>query len=155
MIHYRNAARVRGVNSRALVTTAKQLLCAVDEGEASLSLSLVRDAEIREINRQHRRKDRATDVLSFAIDGGAPPNGARDAAAPERLLGDVVISVETARRQAADYDASLQDEIYRLLIHGLLHLLGHDHERAGERRVMQREECRLAGAIGLTYVAPG
>ncbi len=64
------------------------------------------------------------------------------------LLGDVVISVDTARRQAADYDAPLQHELYRLLIHGLLHLLGHDHERADERRVMQREERRLAGAIG-------
>ena len=154
MIHYRNAARARGVDSRALVATAKRLLRAVDEGDASLSLSLVRDAEIREINRLHRRKDRATDVLSFTI-GGEPADGPRDASAPERLLGDVVISVETARRQAADYDAPLQDEIYRLLIHGLLHLLGHDHERIAERRVMEREESRLAGAIGLTYAPPG
>jgi len=147
MIHYRNAARARDVNSRALVASAKRLLAAVGEEDASLSLSVVNDDEMRAINRSHRGKDRSTDVLSFSIDGetGTPAS----ANAPERLLGDVVISVETARRQAADYDATLQDELYRLLIHGLLHVLGHDHERADERRIMQREERRLAGAIGL------
>ena len=103
---------------------------------------------MRTINREHRGKDRATDVLSFALDGEAP-SAVTGRENPERLLGDVVISVETARRQAADYDATLQDELYRLLIHGLLHVLGHDHVRAGERRHMQREEQRLAATIGL------
>jgi probable rRNA maturation factor len=148
VIHYRNAARAKDVDSRALVTAAKRLLAAVGESDASLSLILVGDAEMREINREHRGKDRPTDVLSFALDGESPaaPRGRDD---PERLLGDVVISVETARRQAADYDATLQEEIYRRLIHGLLHAIGHDHMRFGERRAMQREERRLAGAIGL------
>ncbi len=148
MIHYRNAARARDVDSRALVAAAKRLLAAVDEADAALSLSIVSDAAMRVINRDHRGKDRTTDVLSFALDGET----ARDATrrqTPERLLGDVVISVETARRQAADYDATLQEELYRLLIHGLLHVLGHDHMRPDERRVMQREERRLAGALGL------
>jgi probable rRNA maturation factor len=67
------------------------------------------------------------------------------------LLGDVVISIDTARRQAADYDARLQAEIYRLLIHGLLHVLGHDHEEPDERVVMTREERRLAVAIALPW----
>ena len=147
MIHFRNVSKARDVNSRALVASAKRLLAAVGEHDASLSLSLVDDAEMRDVNRLHRGKDRPTDVLSFSIDG----EGAASAAAnrPERLLGDVVISVETARRQAAGYGATLQDEIYRLLIHGLLHVLGHDHQRAGERRIMQREERRLAGTVGL------
>jgi probable rRNA maturation factor len=69
----------------------------------------------------------------------------------ERLLGDVVISIDTARRQAAAYDAPLQREIYRLLIHGLLHLKGHDHIAAAERRVMRREERRLAEAIAMPW----
>ena len=148
MIHYRNAARAKDVDSRALVASAKRLLAAVGEAQASLSLSLVTDADMRIVNRDHRGKDRPTDVLSFAIDGEAAPatTGSHN---PERLLGDVVISVETARRQAADYDATLQEELYRLLIHGLLHVLGHDHERPHERRIMQREERRLAAAVGL------
>lgn len=70
---------------------------------------------------------------------------------PERLLGDVVISVETARRQAAEYGAPLENEIHRLLIHGILHVLGHDHEEPQEREVMEAEERRLAAAIGMPW----
>ena len=99
---------------------------------------------MRELNRGYRGKDAATDVLSFPMEH-AP------AADAERLLGDVVISVDTAARQATEYDATLQRELYRLLIHGLLHLLGHDHVRAAERRVMEREERRLAAAIALPW----
>jgi probable rRNA maturation factor len=62
-----------------------------------------------------------------------------------------VISVDTARRQAADYDAPLQNEIYRLLIHGILHVLGHDHEEPAERAAMEAEERRLAAAVGMPW----
>jgi rRNA maturation RNase YbeY len=67
------------------------------------------------------------------------------------MLGDVVISLDTARRQAAAYDAALEREIDRLLIHGVLHLCGHDHLVAVERRRMEREERRLAAAIGMPW----
>ena len=110
MIYYRNDVRASGVDGRALVATAKKLLAAVDERDSSLSLTVVDDAAIRELNRDHRGKDKPTDVLSFPMFEG------RDAphAGVERMLGDVVISVETARRQAAEYDATLQRELYRL-----------------------------------------
>jgi probable rRNA maturation factor len=116
---------------------------AVGEGGAAISISLVDDAAIRAINREHRGKDKPTDVLSFPLEP--------EATSPERLLGDIVISIDTARRQAAAYDAPLQREIYRLLIHGLLHVLGHDHEEAGERARMEGEERRLADAIGMPW----
>ena len=144
-VHYRNAVRASGVDGRQLVATAKRLLAEMGRDEASLSLALVNDAAIRELNRRYRGKDKATDVLSFPLDE-SPAAGQS-----ETLLGDVVISVETARRQAADYNAPLQRELYRLLIHGLLHLLRHDHVRAPERRAMEREERRLAGAIGMPW----
>jgi len=145
MIYYRNDVRGSGVDGRALVATARRLLDAVGERRAALSLSLVNDDAIRSLNQKFRGKDAATDVLSFPLED-------EPASAPsERLLGDVVISVDTARRQADAYDAPLQREIYRLLIHGLLHLKGHDHEAAGERRVMRREERRLADAIALPW----
>jgi probable rRNA maturation factor len=67
------------------------------------------------------------------------------------LLGDIVISVDAAARQAAGYGATLTAEIERLLIHGILHLLGHDHEEPGERRAMVAQERRLARAIGLPW----
>lgn len=148
MIYYRNEVRGSGVNGRALVSTAKRLLGALGES-ASLSLTLIGDAAMRELNRDYRGKDVPTDVLSFPLDGTTT------AASAERLLGDVVISVDTAKRQAAEYDAPLQRELYRLLIHGLLHLKGHDHVRADERRVMEREERRLAGAIELPWPYAG
>lgn len=146
MIYYRNDVRRSGVDGRALVATARRLLAALDEANAALSLSLVGDEAIRALNLKYRGRNAPTDVLSFPLDG-AP-------AEAERLLGDVVISVETALRQAADYDAPLQREIYRLLIHGMLHLKGHDHERPAERRVMEREERRLADAIALPWPYP-
>ncbi len=144
MIYYRNDVRRSGVDGRALVATAKRLLTALGEAGSALSLSLVGDAAIRELNREYRGRDRATDVLSF-------PLGDQPAPAAERLLGDVVISVDTAARQAAEYDATLQREIYRLLIHGVLHLKGHDHLERDERLAMEREERRLAEAIALPW----
>ena len=106
--------------------------------EAELSLLLVSDAVMRRLNRQWRGQDRPTDVLSFAQAEG--PTGA-----PPGLLGDVVISIDTARRQAAECAAPLASELDRLLIHGVLHLLGYDHERSpAEARRMQRRERALA-----------
>lgn len=123
----------------------ERLLAALDESAASVSVSLVRDRAIRRLNRDYRGRDAPTDVLSFSlVEGGAPAGG-------ERMLGDIVISVDTALRQAADYGASLEDELRRLLIHGMLHLLGHDHEIAAQARTMRAEERRLARAIGLTW----
>ena len=145
MIYYRNDIRRSGVDGRALVTTAQRLLEALDDTTAALSLSLVGDDAIRSLNRTYRGKDCATDVLSFPLDGDAASNSR------ERLLGDVVISVDTARRQAAQYGAPLQRELYRLLIHGLLHLKGHDHVQAAEGRAMRREERRLADAIAMPW----
>ncbi|MGA9944654.1 MAG: rRNA maturation RNase YbeY [Candidatus Cybelea sp.] len=145
MIYYRNDVRRSGVGGRALLATAQRLLAEVGEADAGLSLSLVSDAAIRTLNREYRGHDAATDVLSF------PLAETSDHKVPETLLGDIVISVETARRQAEEYDASLQREIYRLLIHGLLHLKGHDHEQLAQRRSMRREERRLADAIALPW----
>lgn len=116
---------------------------------------------MRELNREHRRKDAPTDVLSFplyspdAFDrrGRTRPNAPIPAGGPgvERMLGDIIISVDAARRQAADYDAPLEREVERLLIHAVLHLAGHDHLEAGERAVMEAEERRLAASIGMPW----
>ncbi len=142
-VHYRNEVRGSGVDARALKATMRTLLKAVGEEDAGISVTLVNDDAIREINREHRGKDKPTDVLSFPLEP--------EPFSQERLLGDIVISIDTARRQAADYDATVQRELYRLLIHGLLHVLGHDHMEPGERDVMEREERRLADAIGMPW----
>jgi len=129
--------RVPGLAAR-VAARGRRLLAALRLPEAELSLVLVSDAVMRRLNRQWRGADRPTDVLSFAQAEG-------QGGAPEGLLGDVVISVDTARRQARERAAPLTRELDRLLIHGVLHLLGYDHERSpAEAQRMQRRERSLA-----------
>lgn len=108
-----------------------------------LSVSLVGDTAIRRLNRTWRQKDKATDVLSFPV--GELPQGVPGL----RPLGDVVISLDTARRQAREYGRTLGEELARYLAHGLLHLLGHDHEEPRQARRMARLEEELLGARGM------
>ena len=100
-----------------------------------LSILLVDDAAIRPMNQRWRQVDSATDVLSFPMNEGP-------------LLGDVVISVETASRRLRPGDWSLDDELLFLLIHGVLHLLGHDHVQEEERTRMEQAEQQLWTALG-------
>ena len=131
------AARATALGGR-LRRSARKLLDRLRLRDAELSILLVSDREMRVLNRRWRGRDRPTDVLSFAQGDGEPD-------APDGLLGDVVISVDTARRQAAERRETVGREAERLLIHGLLHLLGYDHERsAAEARRMQRRERTLA-----------
>jgi probable rRNA maturation factor len=97
---------------------------------------LTRDSEIRALNSRFRRVDSPTDVLSFP---------AQERPAPGEYLGDVVISVESAARQAREAGWRLGEEIQFLVIHGMLHLLGHDHER--DRGEMDRLQARIARRI--------
>jgi probable rRNA maturation factor len=120
---------------------AGAILRMLEQAKSELSIALVGDREIRELNRSYRKRDRATDVLSFSLVDG------EWAGFRGELLGDVVISVETAARQARSRHRSLNEETARLLIHGVLHLLGHDHELPGERRRMRAEERRLSAVL--------
>lgn len=128
--------------SRYLAMRARQVLRALAIRRAELSLTLVDDAAMRELNRRYRGKDRPTDVLSFPLH--EPPVPA-DAAS----LGDVVISIDTAAAAAAERRRPLAACLDDLVIHGVLHLLGYDHEisRAEERR-MARKARAVRAAIG-------
>ena len=157
MIYVANQTRARRLGTRALSRDLERRLEAIGERGSSVSLTFVDDEAMRALNREHRGKDAPTDVLSFPLyepeafeRSGATRPRVRDGAS-ERMLGDIVVSVDTARRQAAAYDAKLIDEIRRLLIHSVLHLAGHDHLEPGERAVMEAEERRLAAAIGMPW----
>jgi probable rRNA maturation factor len=113
----------------------------LDRRGAELSVALVDDDAIALLNERYRGVTSATDVLAFALEEG--PHAERRGA----LLGDVVISLETAVRQARRRRQSLDAEVLRLLIHGALHLVGHDHERAAEARRMRAEERRIRRAV--------
>jgi probable rRNA maturation factor len=120
--------------ARVLRAAARDWLPELGYGE--VSLSLVSDGEMRRLNRKWMGKDRTTDVLSFPLQD-------------QRRLGDVVISLQTARRQAKEGGWSLAVELRRLLAHGLLHCAGHDHAETGPARRMRRAERRLLGQRGM------
>ncbi len=126
-----------------LVADAEALLAAADLAGAELSLVLCDDAAIRALNARWRQVDAATDVLSFPQDD-------------EVVLGDLVISADTAARQAAERGHGLRDELRVLLVHGLLHLLGYDHELGpGPLAEMAEAEGRLLDRLGWTGAAGG
>jgi rRNA maturation RNase YbeY len=130
--------RVRGVNAAAVRRDAVRALRQLGEGSGDLTISLVDDAEMQRLNRDYRHKDRPTDVLAFAMREG------RRVAGDHAELGDVVISLDTAARQAQERGHSTHTEVRLLLVHGILHLLGYDHERStAEARRMRRLERRL------------
>ncbi|HWT07069.1 MAG TPA: rRNA maturation RNase YbeY [Xanthomonadales bacterium] len=157
MVYLVNRTRGSGLGTRALADVLERLLAEIGERGTSVSLTFVRDAEMLELNRAHRGKDAPTDVLSFplyspeAFDRRGVTRPVAPRADVERMLGDIVVSVDTARRQAAEYDAPLEREVQRLLIHAVLHLAGHDHVEVGERAAMEAEERRLADAIGMPW----
>ena len=115
---------------------------------AEISVSLVDDEQIHELNKMHRNIDRSTDVLSFPLgENGVYDKNLESGAC---LLGDIVISVETAVRQAVEYGHTLQREIGFLTVHSMLHLLGYDHVDGGIEAVHMREkEERVLTELGL------
>jgi probable rRNA maturation factor len=112
--------------------------------KAELSVVLSGDEQIRALNKSYRGKDRPTDVLAFPMREG--DFGRFHAALPSRLLGDVIVSVPTAKRQARAAKRELLDETTMLVAHGLLHLLGWDHETAAKDKKMRAETDRLVAA---------
>jgi probable rRNA maturation factor len=113
----------------------------IGRSKSELSIAIVPDDEIAALNSEHRGKRSATDVLSFSLLEGEHSDHRGE------LLGDVVIGIETAARQARAAHRGLEEEVARLLIHGILHLLGWNHEESAETKLMRAEERRLWRAI--------
>jgi probable rRNA maturation factor len=136
-----------GPASSVLARRATKMLDALGLADVELSVALVDDDTIHALNRDYRKKDRPTDVLAFAMreEGDGAPRARAPSRGPE-VLGDVIISVETADRQAKKRRRALLDEITMLLAHGLLHLVGFDHQTDDEERVMTAETRRLEAA---------
>jgi len=110
-------------------------------GTRDLSLAIVTDAEIRRLNRRFLGHDRATDVLSFRLDGG--PSGKKG------FLGEVVVSADTAAREARRRRLPVDEELLRYVAHGILHLLGYDDRRPRDRaRMWARQEGELRKLAG-------
>ncbi len=104
--------------------------------DRELSILITGDDRIHELNRQYLNRDKPTNVLSFPMTGA---DGIETG-----MLGDIVISVDTAKREADEMGITFHERIYELLVHGLLHLMGYDHEKSEkDERIMRKEEKRL------------
>ena len=114
-----------------------------------VSVSFVDDEQIHKLNLEHRKIDRSTDVLSFPLGENGKYDLDREKGA--YLLGDIVISLETAFRQAEIYDHSLEREIGFLTVHSMLHLIGYDHEESSlKERIMREKEEAILSNLGIS-----
>ncbi len=118
--------------------------------QGEVGIALVPDAHIRRLNAQYRRRNVATDVLSFATDSGSDPGSGVPDPVASAPLGDIVIATGVARKQARAAGHSYATELRVLALHGLLHLLGYDHDDANDAGRMARVEARLRAKGRLT-----
>ena len=136
MIEAVNRQRKTRIDAKAWESFAEKAAAAIGKTDASATIAFVSDKKIRELNRQFRGIDKPTDVLSFPA-----------ADADKLNLGDIAISVETAAKQARENGLTFDHEIAQLILHGLLHLSGYDHETDdGE---MNRLELKLRRRLGI------
>ena len=137
-------AAVPRFSRREIAQFVRRILIAlrVDDDIHDVSIAIVDDEAMRNLNRKFRKKNKTTDVLTFpADDSDADPN------ATGRPLGDIVISIDQARRQATDQKHSLATEVRYLILHGILHALGYDHETdSGEMNAL---EVEVRASVGL------
>ncbi len=136
MVEVVNRQRGRKIDTEMWSTFAGKALDAIGNRGSSATIAFVSDQNIRKLNRQFRNVDKPTDVLSFPAGDEAEAN-----------LGDIAISVETAAAQATENGLMFDDEIAQLILHGLLHLSGYDHET--DNGEMNRLELRLRKKLGI------
>lgn len=131
---------------RAVLRKAADVYGLTENNE--VSLVFCDDAYIQDLNRNYRGKDQPTDVLSFALNEGEEPEIVDGPS--HVLLGDIIISLETAARQAEEYNHSLEREVAYLTVHGMLHLLGYDHMTEEDKAEMRIEEEHVLSLLGIT-----
>jgi probable rRNA maturation factor len=141
-VYIKNRQRLLKVNQQKTASLLRKALQTLGLHKAELSILFVNDERMKTLNRQYRGIDRTTDVLSFPQEDTFPK-----ASGPESdiVLGDIVINLHKAERQAKENGLTFDEELKRLLVHGLLHLLGYDHEKGGhsERKMKERSKRLL------------
>lgn len=132
-----------------LVSLIEKILAYLDlSARSELCVSLVSDGDMRELNRQYRQIDSTTDVLCFPQKNEATPD----------LLGDIVISYQTALRHSRKLEITMEEELRLLIVHAVLHLLGFDHKKKKERKMMREKEKEVLGYLsktGATFLSSG
>jgi probable rRNA maturation factor len=140
MIEVVNRQRKKKIEPGAWTTIASEMLKAIGKPQSSATVAFVSDTKIRELNRRFRGIDTATDVLSF-------PDAVIESQRQGQNLGDIAVSVERAELQAKENGLRFDEEISQLILHGLLHLCGYDHET--DNGEMNRLELRLRKKLGI------
>jgi probable rRNA maturation factor len=120
--------------TKSLRKTAEKILSVLGLPDSELSIAIVGDRSIRRLNRDYLGRDKPTNVISFSMQEGDYPD------LNPHLLGDVVISADTAAREAEEGGVGFNARFTFLLLHGILHLTGYDHERSGEAEAARMEE---------------
>ena len=140
-----NRQRRRKIPTKMLRAAAVKILSDLGCTSSELSVSIVGDRAMRVLNREYLQKDHPTNVISFSMQEG------EYGSLVPGLLGDVVISADTATKEADDAGITLQERLVFLLLHGILHLTGYDHERSGEAeaRRMEAQEANIFAALQL------
>ncbi|OIO32885.1 MAG: rRNA maturation RNase YbeY [Candidatus Omnitrophica bacterium CG1_02_40_15] len=134
-IDIQNLQNIEKIDKNKIIECARHALKAMAEDDAELSLVLVNDMYIRNLNWKYRQKDFATDVLAFPMRDSRRLSGS--------ILGDVVISVETAKREAKKRKKNFQEEFNLYFVHGILHLLGYGDEKPRARKKMKAKEQEI------------
>ena len=132
-----NRQNVFEIDIPRIKSSLGEILTTLDNADREISLTIVDDTGITEINRQYLGRDYPTNVIAFSLNEGEFGD------INPHILGDIIISIETAIRDAKTGDLSIEDEIDYLMIHGVLHLLGYDHELAEEAEEMQEKEKEI------------
>jgi probable rRNA maturation factor len=156
-----NRQRTKKINQRLLKQICRALLAELKLEKADIGICLVGESEITLLNETFLHHAGPTDVIAFDYHGNTNPGGQRSVAAqksraltkpcPPGIHGEIFICMDEAIRQARQFGATWQSEIVRYLVHGVLHLLGHDDIRAAARRKMKREENRLLREISRRF----
>jgi rRNA maturation RNase YbeY len=151
MITIKNRQRTIPINIDSLKHDIQLLLNALEYPHFDVGILLTTNATIKKYNKQYRNKDKVTDILSFPFYPDLKPGQkikANDE--DERNLGDLIISLEYVQKDAQKLGVSFQDRMKRLLVHGICHLLGYDHENENDYTKMLKKERQLAPLLGLS-----
>ena len=143
----KNQQKIIKINQRIIREIVRKVLQYLKvEDKTEVSILFTDDKFIRSLNNKYRGIDKPTDVLSFSLQEGAVKSPEVES---DKLLGDIIISVETAQRQADNLNHSVEKELNILLIHGLLHLTGYDHEEDKDYKIMQEKESEILKTFAL------
>lgn len=136
-------------NTAALKKDTVTILRVLGYEDFSISILLTDNATIKQYNKEYRGQDKPTDILSFSFfEGLVPGEKIEPCCDDEKILGDLVISLEYVKNDAENWDETFEQRVQTLLVHGICHLLGYDHEKDEDYEIMHAQETRLLKELG-------